>query len=168
MGETRPKGHRFGLKMMRNLLVALLLLAGLAVGAMREFLFINLNFQIQHVRYGTPYSYAHSLFRGWVKGWDLAELMRLKWGLAVVLSAAMLGLCILLARLLFGSHAYRMPLAIGYAMAGALAVLLHLAGSFVPQLGIISVKLLHALQYPVMLFLVWAAWLVGGAARQTR
>lgn len=157
----RPESHR-------NLLVVLLLLGGLAVGALREFLFINLNFQIQHVRYSTPYSYAHSLFRGWVQGWDLADLVRLKWVLAVALSTAMLGLCIALAKVLFGSHTYRKALVIGYGLAGALAVLLHLAGGLVPQLGSISVKLLHALQYPVMLFLVWAAWLVGGSARQPR
>lgn len=146
----------------------MLLLAGVAMGAMREFLFINLNFQIQHVRHATPYSYAHSLFRGWVQGWDQTDLVRLKWALAVVLSFAMLGLCIALARVLFGSHTYRRPLMVGYGLAGALAVLLHVAGGQVPQLGNISVKLLHALQYPVMLFLVWAAWLVGGVARQPR
>lgn len=157
----RPDPHR-------NLLVVIILLGGLAVGALREFLFINLNFQIQHVRYATPYSYAHSLFRAWVQGWDLADLLRLKWVLAVLLSAVMLGLCIGLARVLFGSHTYRKALVIGYGLAGALAVLLHLAGGLAPQLGSISVKLLHALQYPVMLFLVWAAWLVGGTARQPR
>lgn len=135
---------------------ASVLVAAVALGALREFLFLNLNYQVDAVARNRPISYAHSMFQGWVEGWGLPELLRLKWALALLFAASMALACVLLARLLFGHNRYRRTIVVGYAMAGALALLLHALTSVHPAFGNIGVKLLHALQYPVVLFFVWA------------
>ena len=134
-----------------------LLLVGVLLGAVREFLFLNLNYQIDFVAHGRAFSYAHSLFRSWVAGFDLQALLVLKWSLALAFSGAMLGLAIVLAKLLTGDHRYARALVLGYVFFGLLALLLHGMAGSVPALEAVSVKVLHSLQYPVVLFLLWAA-----------
>jgi len=141
---------------MRSLAVAAILVAAVAVGALREFLFLNLNYQVDAVARNRPISYAHSMFQAWVQGWDLPALLRLKWALALLFAAAMAAACVLLARVLFGDHRHRRFLLLAYALAGAMVLLLHALSALDPAFGNIAVKLLHALQYPVVLFFVWA------------
>ncbi len=131
-------------------------MAAVALGALREFLFLNLNYQVDAVARDRPISYAHSLFQGWVEGWDLTELVRLKWALALLFAGSMALACVLLARVLFGHHRYRRSILVAYAAAGAVALLLHALSDVHTAFGNIGVKLLHALQYPVVLFFVWA------------
>ena len=140
----------------RRTAILSLLLVGVLLGAVREFLFLNLNYQIDFVAHGRAFSYAHSLFRGWVKGFDLQALLVLKWSLALAFSGAMLGLAIVLARLLAGDHRHARALFLGYLFFGLLALLLHGMAASVPALEAVSVKVLHGLQYPVVLFLLWA------------
>lgn len=150
MGPKNNGGGR------RNLVVAAILGAAVAIGALREFLFLNLNYQVDAVARNRPISYAHSMFQGWVQGWELPALLRLKWLLAMLFVLAMATACVLLARVLFGHQRYRRTILLGYALASALALLLHALSSVHPAFGNIGVKLLHALQYPVVLFFVWA------------
>jgi len=133
-----------------------LLLVGVLLGAAREFIFLNLNYQIDFVAHGRALSYAHSLFRSRVEGFDLQALLVLKWSMALVFSAAMLGLVIALARVLVGDHRHARALVLGYVFLGLLALLFHGMAGSVPALEVVSVKILHALQYPVVLFLLWA------------
>lgn len=144
--------------MNRSGTIALFATVGIALGALREFLFVNLNYQLDHVERGTEFSYAHSLFQQWTAGWDLGDLTRLKWSLALLFISLMLGLALLLARLLAGDHRYTPGIVLGYLSAGAVALLLHALAPWVPPLEGTSVKVLHMLQYPVVLFFVWAAW----------
>lgn len=141
---------------MRGLAAAAILAVAVAIGALREFLFLNLNYQLDAVARNRPISYAHSMFQGWVDGWDLPALLRLKWVLALLFASAMALACVLLARVLLGDHRYRRSLLFAYAIAGAVALLLHALSDMHPAFGNIGVKLLHALQYPVVLFFVWA------------
>ena len=146
----------------RRVLMWLLMAVAVALGAVRDFLTINLNYQIDFVQHQQVVSYAHSMFRGWVEGWDLAALVRLKWSIAAAIIGAMLGLCIYMAYLVFGDHRYRRALVSGFALVAMLALCLErLSGTYPPLYGV-SVKLLHVLQYPVPLFLIWAASLLPG------
>ena len=139
----------------------LLLLVAILLGAAREFLFINLNYVIDFVANHREVSYAHSAFRALVNGWSLSSLVLLKWLLALVFIAVMLGLSIAMARVLFGDHRYRKIILIGFIAIGALALVFHLAAAGSPAWEGVSVKLLHALQYPVVLLFIWAAALIG-------
>lgn len=140
----------------RRTAILALLLVGVLLGAVREFLFLNLNYQIDFVAHGRAFSYAHSLFRAWVEGYDLRALVVLKWTMALAFSGAMLMLAIVLARVLAGDHRHARSLVVGYILFGLLALLLHGMAYSVPALDAVSVKVLHGLQYPVVLFLLWA------------
>lgn len=144
--------------MNRRSWIALIAAAAIALGALREFLFVNLNYQIDHVERSTAFSYAHSSFQQWTHGWGLAALIRLKWAVALFFVAAMLLLAIGFARLLAGGLHHARAILIGYVLAGSLALVLHVCAPWLPPLEDASVKLLHMLQYPVVLFFIWAGW----------
>jgi len=137
--------------------MASILVAAIALGAFREFLFLNLNYQVDAVANQRSISYAHSLFQGWVQGWDLKDLVLLKWSLALIFSVLMATACIALARVLFGDHRHRRTVIFGYLTLGTIALTLNVLSSIHPAFGAIGVKVLHTLQYPVVLFFVWAA-----------
>ena len=145
----------------RRLLIALVLGVGLALGALREFLFINLNYQLDFVRHGRAVSYAHSLFRRWVAGWELTELTVLKWVLAGGYVAVMGALCVALAHLLWGDHRYRRLLVLGYATLAMVALGLQALSTLMVGAGDVAVQLLHALQYPLVLFLLLVVRVIG-------
>lgn len=138
--------HRAGI-----LLIALI---AIGVGAVREFLFLNLYYQVDFLEHHRPFSYAHSLFQGWTAGLGLPALGVLKWLFSIAFMAIMLALAIALARMLTGDHRYTRTLLLGYIALATMALGLHLIG---PPLAQVGMKLLHALQYPVVLLLIWAA-----------
>lgn len=140
----------------RGLLSALLLGVSIGLGALREFLFVNLNYQLDHLSRGSAWSYAHSAFQSAVSGWDLPALIRLKWLLALLFIGLTLGLTLWLAWVRFGDHRLARPVLLAFALLGGLALLLHFGAARLPFLHLISVQLLHALQYPVPLLLVLA------------
>ncbi|MDQ3100486.1 MAG: hypothetical protein M3R08_03800 [Bacteroidota bacterium] len=127
------------------------------LGAVREFLFINLNYQIDHLEHQRAFSYAHSKFQHLVAGLDLQDLLVLKWFLAVCYASIMLILGIVLSRMLFGDHRHARLLLICYLIIGTAALLFHAMSNGSDGWYNISVKLLHALQYPVVLVFIWAA-----------
>lgn len=136
--------------------MACVLAIAVALGSLREFFFLNLNYQIDAVARRRSVSYAHSMFQGWVDGWDLAALLRLKWLLAALFSAAMAVCCVALARALFGDNRHMRAILLAYSLLGLVALALHALDTWHPAFGTIGVKLLHTLQYPVVLFFVWA------------
>jgi hypothetical protein len=148
----------------RRAIIVLLLAAGIALGALREFLFLNLNYQIDHMARHTSISYAHSIFQLWVRGTDLHALVRLKWMLAFAFIALMWLLCVMLTRVLFANSQRTLLITILFMGTGTLALLLHYASRYLQGFEIVSVELLHALQYPVMLFFLWAASFLGPAS----
>jgi hypothetical protein len=75
-----------------------ILITGIGLGSLRDFLFINLNYQIDHVQRATTTSFAHSRFQAWVEGHDLISLLQLKWILAALFIVAMWALSLLLLR----------------------------------------------------------------------
>lgn len=143
--------------MQRKPAILAVFLVAIVLGAVREFFFVNLNYAIDHLANHRAYSYAHSAFTKAVVGWTLPELSRLKWVAALLFVAIQLILAILLARVLFGDHRLRRPLLWGTLAVGSFALLLNLASSLHPAFGLVSVKLLHALQYPVALILLLVA-----------
>ena len=143
--------------MSRRSSIAMILAVAVTLGALREFLFVNLNYQLDHVLRATDQSFAHSMFQRWTDEWTGPALLRLKWGLGLVFTALMLGLTLLLARRLFGDHRYAPHIITGYVLVGALALALNFASTWAPPLEVLAVKLLHTLQYPVLLLVLWAA-----------
>jgi hypothetical protein len=131
-----------------------------ALGAARDFVFINLNYCIDHLANHREENYAHSMVRHATDGLSLRTLVVIKWAFSAAFIATMLGISILSARILFGDHRYRRWLVIGFGMVASIAFILQLGSSVEPALGLVSVKLLHLLQYPVVLFFIWAStWL---------
>lgn len=126
------------------------------LGALREFLFINLNYQIDFLGHQREYSYAHSKFQVFVQGMELKDLVLFKWSLAGLYVLVMLLLGILLSRLLYGDHRHARSLVIGYTALALLALLFHAISNGADGWYNISVKLLHALQYPIILVFIWA------------
>jgi hypothetical protein len=148
--------------MQRRLLLLLLLAIAVVLGGAREFLFLNLNYQLDSVAHQRTISYAHSVFRTWTHGMDLGSLVRLKWILALAFIALMMVLSILWSRIVFGDHRYSHVVVLGFLITAAIALLLQTISSAIPPLYGVSVKLLHLLQYPVVLVVIWAAALLPG------
>ncbi|MDX9751365.1 MAG: hypothetical protein RBT71_09830, partial [Flavobacteriales bacterium] len=69
-------------------------LTAIGAGALREFMFLNLYYQIDFTAHGRPVSYAHSLFQGWTQGMGLGALTTLKWALSIAFAGVMLALAI--------------------------------------------------------------------------
>ena len=141
----------------RRARIGLILTVAVLLGAAREWLFLNLNYTIDHRSHDRPYSYAHSAFTKATSNLNLGQLLSLKWTLALVFIGAMLLLSVVLARLLFGDHRHLRTVIIGFLTIGTLAALLEWIGRVVhPAFGDIAVKLLHMVQYPVVLLFLWA------------
>ena len=86
----------------------------------------------------------------------IRDRYRLKWTLAATFIAMNLFLAIGLSRVRFGHHRYRRPLIIGFGVVALCALTAQVLAPSVSGLGTLSIKLLHALQYPVVLLLIWA------------
>ena len=142
--------------MRRALIIAILLIA-IGSGAAREYLFINLNYQIDHVGRHTEFSYADSTFKNWTLGWSLQQLQMLKWALALGYILLLTVLAVCMARLLFGHSRHARYIFLSVAAVACLALVLHVLSAWLPPLADVAVKLLHMLQYPVILFVLLAS-----------
>ena len=156
--------------MSRRWRIIIILSIGIALGALREFLFINLNYQIAFATHLHDLSYAHSAFQRWVGGWDAGMLFMAKWALALAFTLAMLSLCLALSRVLGLPRRSDRAIIVTFAAIAVVSIALHLSGPWLGQgaaLDAVSVKLSHVLQYPVVLLFVWAAaslWREGASA----
>ncbi len=131
-----------------------------AVGMVRDFLFVNLNYELHYREHRKALNYAHSHFKAWVQDWSTADLHTLKWSLAIFFILINLVLAIALFRVRFGDSRYRPAIIVGFLIIGVLALSSHLLSRYVAGFGMLSTKLLHAIQYPVLLLVLWAAsWL---------
>lgn len=139
----------------------LLIGAAIAIGAFRDFIFVNLNYHLDFLEHARRVSYAHSLFQAWAGEVDARGLRALKWVFAILFILCNLALATMLSRVRFGDHRYRVPIMIGFGIVALIAGLSNALGAWVPVFSVLGVKLLHMLQYPVILILLWAAgWLV--------
>jgi len=152
--------------MRTHLRAAFVLLIGVLLGALRDLLFINLNYQIDHVRRATSTSYAHSRFRSLVNGWTLGDLLLLKWLLAGFFILCMWALCMLLLR---NASTFRLarPISLIFLAIALLAALLSGLAHWFP-VEEAAVNLLHAIQYPVLLVVVQLAILLLPGTRAER
>lgn len=139
----------------RGLLSLALLAVSVASGALREFLFVNLNYQLDFLDHRREQSYAHSAFQRWVAGLDAGDLYAAKWILASAFIVFTLGLTLALARVRSGDRRLPRAIVLGFMGLGAMALICHFLAARAAFLHPISVQLLHALQYPVPLLLVW-------------
>lgn len=146
-----------GIRWDRRIEVALVLVVGIAFGAWREFTFININYQLDHVARHTPFSYAHSMVQAWTSGMDLQALLVVKWTLALLSIALMAGLTIVLARILFGTWKQAVPILLGFAAFAILSLLMHVLARWAAPFELVSVRVSHMLQYPVPLVFVLIA-----------
>lgn len=151
---------RRGIRWDRRLEAALVLVLGVIFGSWREFAFINLNYQIDHLARHTRFSYAHSMVQAWTTGMDLQALIVLKWVLALLSMVVIAGLCIVLVRVLFGSWRYTRPILLGFATFALLSLAMHFAARWAPPFELVSVRVSHMLQYPVPLLFVLVAALL--------
>jgi len=143
-----------------GLLSALLVCTAIALGALREFVFVNLNYQIDFVLHARPGNYAHSAFRAWADGMGATELIGAKWAFAAGFVAAILALTIALARVRLANHGWLKAICITFFSLSALALLLHALSGALPALYPVSIALLHGMQYPVPVLVVWMlSWL---------
>jgi hypothetical protein len=142
-----------------------IIIIGIGLGSLRDLLFINLNYQIDHVSRATAVSYAHSAFQAAVHGWGLSALMRLKWILAAFFMLAMWALALLLVRYAGAMQRLARPVSAGFVGIAAIAGLLQLISRWVPT-GEAAVNLLHAIQYPVLLLVLQAALIFFPGFRQ--
>ena len=150
--------------MSADLRAAGILAVGIALGSLRDLLFINLNYQIDHVLRGTAVSYAHSRFQTWTQGWDLHALLWLKWGMAVLFIVAMWALSMALVRNAGASARLARPVTAAFVGIATAAFLLHGLARWV-KVAEASVNLLHAIQYPVLLIILQVALIFFPAIR---
>jgi len=140
----------------RRFVIFSILICGILIGAAREFMFLNLNYQIDFVANKRADNYAHSMFQSWVDGANLSSLIFLKWALGFAFAGSMCLLSILLLRRSFGDHRYAKHTVIGFILLGLIATIFHSLSLKVPAFEGVSIKLLHLIQYPALLFFVWA------------
>ncbi len=140
----------------RGIRAAAILLVGILLGAFRDFLFINLNYQIDHVQRATVGSFAHSRFQAWVTDWGLSDLVRLKWVLAGGFILCMWGLSLALLRNANTMARLARPVSLIFGGVALAALLMHGLARWLP-LEEASVNLLHAIQYPVLLIVIQVA-----------
>ncbi|MBK7947120.1 MAG: hypothetical protein IPJ85_18250 [Flavobacteriales bacterium] len=135
--------------------LCLLAIAG-ALGLGREFLFVNLNYQIDHLIRGTPYSYAHSAFQHWAQPCSADQLGTMKWVLSAAFATLNLALAIGMCRI---HQPLRRLTAIVTAIFVVIAVFsvgLHLLSGDHGWMHAASVQLAHAIQYPIPVLILWA------------
>ncbi len=144
--------------MSRNRLIgARIIFAATLLGAFRDYLFVNLNYQIDALANHRKVSYAHSDFRAAVAGLDADALTVVKWGSAALFILVMLLAAILLSRVLIGDQRYRRPIVIATLAVAAVSLACHFMSAWSPALEGLSIALSHAIQYPVPLLFIYAA-----------
>lgn len=144
----------------RTLLSLLWLALASLLGAAREFMAVNINFQIDYLANARDRNYAHSVFRDWAAGWDLQDALRVKWLTALVFMSAMAGLSMGMARARFGTHRHAAFILICFIVLGGIAAACHLAAPVLAPLRHVGIAILHALQYPVPVLLIWVlSWI---------
>jgi hypothetical protein len=89
--------------------------------------------------------------------------------LALLSMAVMAVLCVLLARILFGTWRHRIMILFGFIAFAVISLLLHFLARWIVPLELVSVRLSHMLQYPVPLLFVLGAAISGkGRSGPTR
>ena len=140
--------------------VLAILVIAVALGSLRDFLLINLNYQLDHVQRATPYSYAHSAFQVAVAGWGPRALIALKWGLGIGFTCTTWGLCQALLAVYGVRARLGRAVTLGFLAMASLALVARVLAGAWPALEPLSVDVLHAIQYPVvvLLLLVILSW----------
>lgn len=149
-----------------DFLSVLLLCAAIGLGAAREFIFVNLNYQLDFLLNERPANYAHSAFRAWADHQSAGQLLRAKWGIAAGFVLSTMALTIALARVRLGGHRWTRTILITFVLLSALSLALHALSSLMPAMYHVSIAVLHGLQYPVPLLIVWMlSWLQSAQSR---
>jgi len=140
----------------RTVLSISLLAAGAVVGIAREFLFVNLNYQIDHLARASAFSYAHSAFQSWMHGVDHPGLVAIKWMLSAVFVLVNLALSAAMCRIRFANARLARLVAMLYMVLAFLAIALHFLSTGSGWLQAASVQLAHVIQYPIPMLILWA------------
>lgn len=132
----------------------LALVSIIALGFLRDFLFININYIIDRLYYNLEVYYYHS-FYSFLEPWEVGGLMKLKWGLTLVFMFLNLGLSVLILKNLFAKP--RLPLRMlygGYVLLFLVSGFFYLIGNAggLPELGYtLARRFMGVLQSPVPL-----------------
>jgi len=140
----------------RTFILISLVIIGISLGALREFIFINLNYWIDHVARHTQHLYAHSFF-DFLQGSSLGNLKMIKWTVAIGFVVLMLIFTILFLEVFFRRREVRKWVVIcftGTLVFSASFFLLHLICAPETAMLSISVKAFHALQYPFFIIVL--------------
>ncbi|MBL7958410.1 MAG: hypothetical protein JNM49_10650 [Flavobacteriales bacterium] len=149
-----------------DLLSILLLSAAIGLGAAREFIFVNLNYQLDFLLNQRTVNYAHSVFRAWADHQSADQLLRAKWAIAAGFVLLTMALTIALAWVRLGGYRWTRTILLSFLALGALALTLHALSTILPAMYHVSIALLHGLQYPVPLLIVWMmSWLHSASRR---
>lgn len=136
------------------------MVVGIALGASREFVFINLNYQIDHLAYHTRFSYAHSMVQRWTAGWGLDTLLAMKWVLAMAFMAVMALLCVVMARILFSTWWHARWIVPGFVAFALFSLGMQYLARWLEPAGEVALHIAHMLQYPVPLAFLLIAGLM--------
>ena len=141
------------------------IILALVISQARDWLMYNFNYQIDHLSRGTDFSYAHSFFQSAVGSWELSTLVACKWLSAMLIVLIMLLLTVYVARRIFGSGKYDRALVTVYLASAIISLTFYFLSTFNPNFRMAGVQLLHALQYPVVLFVLILASPLANAPR---
>ena len=136
-------------------LIALVVI-GVSLGALREFIFINLNYWIDHVLRNTNFIYAHSFF-DFLEGSSLGYLKTLKWIAAIVFILLMFFYSIACIEVFFNDRSLRVWVLMTFLGATIVsAAFLGLHSILAPETAMLSiaVKAFHSMQYPFFVLIL--------------
>jgi hypothetical protein len=135
----------------------------IALGFLRDFIFVNINYIIDRLYYNLEVYYYHS-FYDFLEPLDVSGLMTLKWILTLLFTLINLGLSVVILKLLFTKS--QMPLKLlylGYLVLFLVASMFVLIGKFggLTDLGYtLARRFMGVLQSPVPLMIVSAVHLL--------
>jgi len=139
---------------MRIFLLFCLVVLGISLGALREFIFINLNYWIDHLARLTEFCYAHSFFN-FLEGSSLVNLKTTKWAMAVFFIVLMFSFTSAFLKLLFRDRPVLKWAILSFGTTILISLIFFGLHAFLgPEQVMLSiaVKALHAVQYPFLLF----------------
>lgn len=153
--------------MARIVLLCTLAAIGIGLGALREFIFINLNYWIAYVAGTAENLYAHSFFN-FLHGISQQALNSTKWVLAFVFVIMMLVFNIAFFKAWFNDHRARNLVFIIYTGLLSIGAIFYCVSTLFPAQNafiVVAVKALHFLQYPMLPLILLPAFRAFNSSR---
>ena len=125
--------------------IAIVLIAFIAVGILRDFIFVNWNYQLDTTEHHRSFTYAHSFF-DFISDWTYTKLYWSKW----VLTAVFCSLNFFIGYLFFSNQLQKKQLLYLYLTVGVVAILIFSTSYFNFKKGyLLSREIIGFLQSPL-------------------